>query len=148
MAKTKVGLSPQEQSEKWARRTKAAVPDMQEGIRRLEENPLDKAAAKQDKMIANLTKSVQNGTWAKGLKGYGFEKWKEVTAQKGGERISGGIDQAMDKHTKFAEYNTRVINEGLSKIKDMPDMTIDDSANRAVAFMKYMASKPYKENRS
>ena len=61
-------LTATEFQEKHARRLKAAVEDVRRGIDRVTENPCEKAAAKQDKMLTNLTAAVSSGKWAGGLK--------------------------------------------------------------------------------
>ena len=54
-------LTASEFQEKHARRLKAAVEDVRRGIDRVTENPCEKAAAKQDKMLTNLTAAVSSG---------------------------------------------------------------------------------------
>jgi len=141
----KVKLTPEEISEKWNRRTKASIGDIQKGIGRVTESPAAKAVAKQEKMKANLIKSLDDGTWAKRLGGVSLEAWKTKTIAKVGERLSGGVDGAMDKRAKFDTWLTTTLNEALPKIDAMPDMTLEDSVNRVRAMMEHMAKKPYKK---
>lgn len=142
---TKVKLSPAEISEKWGRRTKAAVPDIQAGIERVTESPAQKAVAKQDKMKANLVKSIDNGVWAKRLGEVSLDDWKAKTKAKVAERLSGGVDGAASKRLKFDTHNVNVINEVLPKIAAMPDMVLEDSVNRVRTFMDHMAKNKYKK---
>ncbi len=142
---TKVKLSPDEISEKWNRRTKAAVPDIQRGIDRVTESPAAKAIAKQDKMKANLIKSIDDGTWKKRLGAVSLEDWKTKTSQKVGERLAGGVDGAMAKRGKFDAWLVGKINEVLPQINAMPDMVLEDSVNRVRKFMEHMAKTPYKK---
>lgn len=144
MAK-KVKLSADEISEKWGRRTKAAVSDAQAGIDRVTESPAAKAVAKQDKMKANLIKSLDDGTWSKRLGAVSLEDWKEKTRKKIGERLAGGVDGAMDKRAKFDGWLVTTLNEVLPKIDAMPDMTLEDSVNRVRTLMEHMSKKPYKK---
>jgi len=141
----KVKLNPAEISEKWARRTKAAVTDVVAGINRVTESPAAKAVAKQDKMLANLTASVQDGTWAKRLSGVSLDDWKTKTAAKVAERLAGGVDGAAAKRQKFDTWLVGTLNEVLPKINDMPDLTIEDSVNRVRTFMEHMHKTPYKK---
>lgn len=142
---TKVKLSPVDISEKWARRTKGAVSDIQAGIDRVTESPAQKAIAKKDKMKANLLKSLDDGTWEKRLGEVSLEDWKSKTRAKVAERLAGGVDGAAAKRQKFDTHLVNTINEILPKIDSMPDMTLEDSVNRVRTFMDHMSKNPYKK---
>jgi len=144
MAK-KVKLAPAEISDKWGRRTKAAITDIVAGIERVTEAPAAKAVAKQDKMKANLLKSIDDGTWAKRLGAVTLEDWKTKTSAKVAERLSGGVDGAMSKREKFDTWLVSTLNEVLPKVDAMPDMTLEDSVNRVRTMMEHMSKKPYKK---
>lgn len=132
-------LTASEFQEKHARRTKAAVEDVRKGIDRVTENPCEKAAAKQDKMLTNLTAAVQSGKWAGGLKRVSLETWKQKARDIGVNRIAAGIDGAKEKTIAFAEQLLPHIDRGREKIKNMPDVTLDDNINRMNTFVRHMA---------
>jgi len=132
-------LSAAEFQEKHARRLKGAVEDVRKGIDRVTESPTAKAAAKADKMLTNLTSSVQSGKWAAGLKRVSLEEWKRKTRDVGVNRIAAGIDASKDKVIAFAEELLPHIDRGQEKIKGMPDITLDDSINRMTTFTRHMA---------
>ena len=132
-------LTASEFQEKHARRLKAAVEDVRKGIDRVTESPTEKAAAKQDKMLTNLTASVNSGKWAAGLKRVSLEDWKRQTRDVGVNRIAAGIDAAKAKVITFAEELLPHIDRGREKIKAMPDVTLDDNINRMVAFTRHMS---------
>ncbi len=133
-------LSAREFQEKHARRLKAAVEDVRAGIDRVTENPCEKAAAKQEKMLSNLTASVQSGKWAAGLGRVSLEDWKRKARDIGVNRIAAGIDGAKDKVIAFAEQLLPHIDREQAKIKAMPDVTLDDNINRMTTFIRGMAS--------
>lgn len=132
-------LTATEFQEKHARRLKASTEDMRRGIDRVTESPTAKAASKQDKMLANLTASVQSGKWAAGLKRVSLEEWKRKTRDVGVNRVAAGIDAAKDKVVAFAEDLLPHIDRGKEKIQAMPDITLDDSINRMTSFIRHMA---------
>jgi len=132
-------LTATEFQEKHARRLKGAVEDVRRGIDRVTESPTDKAAAKQDKMLANLTASVQSGKWANGLKRVTLEDWKRKARDIGVNRIAAGIDGAKEKVVAFAEQLLPHIDRQRDKIKAMPDVTLDDNINRMTSFCRGMA---------
>lgn len=131
-------LSASEFAEKHARRLKASVEDIRKGIDRVTESPTEKAAAKQEKMLSNLTSAVQSGKWASGLKRVTLEDWKRKARDVGVNRISAGIDAAKGKVVAFAEELLPHIDRGQAKIASMPDTTIDDNINRMVSFVRHM----------
>lgn len=133
-------LTPIEFQEKHARRLKAAVEDVRKGIDRVTENPCEKAAAKQDKMLTNLTAAVTSGKWAAGLKRVSLEDWKKNARDIGVNRIAAGIDGAKAKVVAFAEQLLPHIDRERAKIASMPDVTLDDNINRMTSFVRGMAS--------
>ena len=132
-------LTASEFQEKHARRLKAAVEDVRKGIDRVTESPTEKAAAKQDKMLANLTRSVTDGKWAAGLKRVTLEEWKRKARDIGVNRIAAGIDGAKSKVIAFAEELLPHIDRQQAKIKAMPDVTLDDNINRMTTFIRGMS---------
>lgn len=133
-------LTAAEFQEKHARRLKGAVEDVRKGIDRVTENPCEKAAAKQDKMLTNLTAAVSSGKWAAGLKRVSLEDWKKNTRDIGVNRIAAGIDGAKVKVVAFAEQLLPHIDREQAKIKAMPDVTLDDNINRMTSFIRGMAN--------
>jgi len=131
-------LTAVEFQEKHARRTKAATEDVRKGIDRVTENPCEKAAAKKDKMLTNLTAAVSSGKWERGLKRVSLEEWKKKARDIGVNRIAAGIDGAKAKTIAFAEELLPHIDRGQAKIASMPDVTLDDNINRMVAFVRHM----------
>lgn len=133
-------LTAAEFQEKHARRLKASVEDVRKGIDRVTENPCEKAAAKQDKMLTNLTSAVTSGKWAAGLKRVSLEDWKKAARDIGVNRIAAGIDGAKAKVINFAEQLLPHIDREKSKIASMPDVTLDDNINRMTSFCRGMAT--------
>ena len=133
-------LTASECQEKHARRLKASVEDVRKGIDRVTENPCEKAALKQDKMLANLTRAVSDGKWAAGLKRVTLEQWKHQARDIGVNRIAAGIDGAKPKTTAFFEQLLPHIDREKAKIAAMPDTTLDDNINRMTSFVRGMAN--------
>jgi len=145
MSKSKVGLSPDKISGKWNRNLKHSVPDILIGLDGVTEAPAQKAIEKQDKMLANLTESVRNGTWAKRLGEISLEDWRKNTKEKVQQRMAGGVDAAMTKRKKFDSYLVSELNAVLPEIAGMADMTLEDSKARVGKLMDHMAAHPYKK---
>ena len=132
-------LTPKEFQEKHNRRLKAAVEDMRSGVERVTESPTLKAAAKADKMRAEIVRSIDSGKWAAGLKRVSLEEWKSKMIDKGVGRVAAGIDSAADKVEAFAAELLPHIDAGKSAISKLPDVTLEDSINRMTTFIRHMA---------
>lgn len=133
-------LTAQEFAEKWQRRLTAAAPDISKGINRVDTSPTEKAAAKKDKMLNNLTMAVQSGKWESGLRRVTLSDWKKAATEKGIPRISQGVMGAGPKVTEFASQLLSYEDSLQSKVNSMPDLTLQDSINRAVAWINGMSS--------
>jgi ElaB/YqjD/DUF883 family membrane-anchored ribosome-binding protein len=144
MSSTKVNLSAAQISDKWGKRMKSSITDIQAGIDTVTESPTEKAAAKQDKMKQNLNAAIDNGRWASGLRSVSLSDWKTKTKQKVGERMSSGVDAGMPKRQKFDQYLVSTLNGVMPEINSMPDMTLEDSVNRVRKLMTHMRDNPYK----
>lgn len=145
MSKGKVSLNANQISDKWNRRMKGAITDIQAGVDAVTENPASKAIEKQDKMLQNLTKAVNDGRWANGLGKVTLSDWKQKTKEKVGQRLASGVDGAMGKRKEFDTYLVNTMNGILPQIQNMPDMTFEDSVNRVRAVMEHMHNNPYKK---
>lgn len=133
-------LTPVEFQEKHARRLSAAVEDVRKGIDRVTVNPCELAAAKQEKMKANLVAAIDDGRWAAGLKRVTLEQWKDKAKNVGAGRIASGINAAKDKVIAFAEQLLPHIDAGQAKLKTMPDITLEDNIARMTDFIRHMAT--------
>ena len=134
-----IKITPAEFQEKHARNLKASLTDMRSGVEKVTDAPGAKAAAKQDKMLANLTAKISDGTWARRLKGVTLEEWREKMISKGLPRVSGGIDAAAAKVTDFASQLLPAVDAASRKTQAMPDLTLEDSIARMTSFVRDMS---------
>jgi len=132
-------LTAEEFQEKHARRLKASLEDMRRGVTGVTENPMAKAAAKADKMKANIVASIDSGKWAAGLGRVTIDEWKSKMIDKGINRVASGIDAAAPKVTAFAAKLLPFVDAEVAKIKKMPDITLEDSINRMTSFVRGMS---------
>jgi len=138
-------VTEEEFVEKWSRRLKGATEDIRRGVEKVSEAPSKKAIAKKEKLIANLMKAFEEGVWDKQLEKYGLEDWKKDMTEKGIGRISGGVDRSKDKMREFASWLLSRVEAGQRKVKEMPDMTLEDKLRRIETFIRHMASERYKK---
>jgi len=132
-------LTPDEYVEKHARRLKGAVDDMRQGVQRVNTAPTLQAAAKKDKMRANITASLDSGKWERGLKRVTLDDWKQKMINKGVGRVATGIDEAAPKVRAFASELLPYIDNISAAVSKMPDTTLEDNINRMTTFVRGMA---------
>ena len=132
-------LTPKQAQEKWARRLKGAIEDINAGVDSVSEAPGKKAAAKSAKMLANLTKSVQDGTWAARVGAVSLEDWKRAMKEKGVGRIAAGVDGASAKAEDFFNQLFNYQASIKSKLNSMPDLTLEDSISRMTTWVRDMS---------
>ncbi len=144
MSKTKVRMSPTDISEKWGKNQKASIPFIIKGLDAVSEDPGQKAVDQQDKMLAKLTESISNGTWAKRRLKVGLNEWREKTKKKVTERMAGGVDASMPKRKEFDSWLVNALNSVLPEIAGMADMTLEDSVARVRKLMEHMSNNKYK----
>lgn len=132
-------LTPDEFTEKHSRRLKGAITDMQRGVEGVTASPTLAAAAKKDKMRAEINRSIDSGKWEAGLKRVSLQEWKDKMIQKGLGRVAAGIDAAAGKVKDFAAQLLPFQDTLAATIKKMPDVSLEDNINRMTSWIRGMA---------
>ena len=125
--------------EKHNRRTKAALGDMRAGVERVTEAPGIAAAAKADKMRANLVAALDSGKWQRRVAAVTLPDWKKAMIDKGVNRVAAGVDAAAGKTRQFAEQLLSHQSSLMSTVEAMPDLTIEDSIARMTVWVRGMS---------
>lgn len=131
-------LSAHEAALKLASRLKGASKEIRDGIDRVSINPMEQAAAKQEKMKAKILEAIDEGKWARNLRKVSLEDWKKTMKEKGLPRIAAGIDAAVPKIEAFYNELFPYQDSAKEKIRRMPDLTIEDSAQKAAEWVRIM----------
>ena len=134
-----VKVNATEFQEKWARRLKGSLEDIKRGVDKVTEAPGVKAAAKVDKLKAKWLAKIEDGTWAKQVAAVSLDEWKRLFKDKVSARLSSGVDGAEKKVTAFAEKLLSFEDSLQTKVKRMPDLTIEDSVSRATEWIRGMS---------
>lgn len=138
-------LTPEQFREKHARRLKGSIEDIRRGIQGVTEAPGIKAAEKADKMLANLTEAVTSGKWAANIASVSLEDWQDSMINKGLGRIPAGIDGAAAKVEAFADQLLAYQKSLKSEVDRMPDLTLEDSIAKMVAWTRGMSKFRFKK---
>jgi hypothetical protein len=132
-------LTGTQYAEKWANRLKSASDAITTGVAAVTISPTISAAAKQDKMRANIIKSIDNGKWAAGLKKVTLAEWQAAMTERGIPRIAAGVDAAQSDMASFGEELMAYQTTLSAKIDKMPDVTLEDNLARMTEQVRGMA---------
>ena len=135
-------VNPSQFAQKWSTNSQQAGEYIKQGVERVTEAPGKKAAAQVAKMRQNLVASLDNGKWAARVGAVSVEQWKEKMINKGLARHAQGVQEAEGKMEAFGARLLPHIASGQMKIEKMPDLTLQDSKNRAVAWIDHMSKMP------
>lgn len=125
-------------AEKFVRRTQAATQDMVNGVNAVTVNPAQQAIAKETKLQNNWNEAITSGKWRRGMQTVTLESWKDSMVKKGAPRVAAGVQAAQSKMEAFYGELLPYQDQGLTKLAAMPDMTFEDSINKAVTWMRHM----------
>lgn len=132
-------VTPSEYGAKWSQNLQNAQTSIQRGIERVSESPMEKAVAKQNKLVQNFNAAVQSGKWAANTKAVTLADWKQAALTKGLPRIGQGAMAAQNKMASFGEKLLPAIDAARAKIQNMPDLTLSDNIARMTTFVTEMS---------
>jgi len=134
-------VTPQQYSEKWGRRLKQSLQDVQAGVQGVTEAPTAAAARALDRAAIAYQEAISSGRTARKLNAVSLSDWQSSMVNKGIPRISAGVDQAASKQVQMAERLLAAVDSAKAKVDAMPKGTLADSISRMTAFATDMATK-------
>lgn len=134
-----VRVNEQEFAERWGSALKNSTEKIVAGVNRVTESPTAKAADNLNKALTNYTKAITSGKTARKLRAVTLEAWKKATAEKSPQRISAGVDGAMDKMQAFGSKLIPYLNNLQEQLKSKPSVTLEDNIARMVFHARAMA---------
>lgn len=131
-------LTPEEATEKWKSRTGGASGDWARGIERTPEAPGAKAAAGADKWQQKLSSPATKEKFKRRVAAVTKEEWAAASVAAQG-KFSAGVASKADKMLKHQRDVQAHMEAGKRKIAAMPNLTPQDAANRAAAWVLHMS---------
>ena len=131
-------LTPEESAAKWAQRTGAASADWARGIERTPEAPGAKAAAAADKWQQKLSAPSTKEKFKRRVGAVSKEDWAAKSTAATG-KFAAGAQAAQSKMQKHQQDIAAHMEAGKRKIAAMPNLTPQDAANRAAAWVLHMS---------
>ena len=132
---------------KYEDRATVATEDYKYGIENPSRSPIEGAIAQRKSLEAKMRDPKTWDKWENALKFVGDEGWKKGCTEKGADRYPTGIRAGLSKYSDFASKFADHLEAGVSKVKAMPKITIDDSVKRAEAMIRHNASFTYKKGK-
>lgn len=136
--------TPEEVAAKWSRNASNATQDYRSGIEGVTENPLEKAAQAAEKMKQNIIKSIDDGSWQAGLMAFGFQEWRQRTAEIGSQRYAQGVQAAQPKMQRFMGEFLPYLDRVKAEVDRMPNLTLEDNINRMIKQVREVAKFNYR----
>lgn len=134
-----VDKSADEVAKTWADRLSASTERIRANVDKVTTAPSAQAVAKKDKMKANLIASIDNGKWGRRLGGYSLSAWQNDMKTKAVNRIPEGARAAQSDFQTFIGDMMVYQKSGQAQIAAMPDISLEDSINRASAWIRHMS---------
>jgi hypothetical protein len=130
--------------DKWSRRLKGATSDIRAGIARVSVAPGIKAAQQVALFRNKILASIDDGTWANQVRGVTLDSWQTAASGKGVDRISAGVDGAMNKQLAMAQRLLAAVDQAVADANKTPRGTLQDNINRMVTFVTSMNARKLK----
>lgn len=127
--------TPSEAASKWKTNIQASTTEVELGVSKVDENPMQKAVAQQAKMQENWLAAVQSGKWARNTGAVTLQEWKNAMIQTGIPRIRQGAEKAMPKLQAYYQKVFPLMQSLEDEIAAMPSRDINDSIARATRWM-------------
>jgi hypothetical protein len=132
-------LNATEFADKLITRTRQAQSDYVKGIQRTTVNPAAEASKASAKWQQKVTSSEARDKFTRSLSRVSATDWQNAAINLGAPRLSQGIEAARPKIEAVAGPLLSHIDAGVSKVKGMPSVTLDDNLARSQAFIRHMA---------
>ena len=128
-------VTPSQAAEKWSRRLSASTEDIRAGIERVTQAPGQAAAQKRAKWEAGVANAGDK--WQRNVAAISLDEWKDKALNVGLQRVAQGAQANQDKTEKFFSEFLPHLDRGVAQVNAMPDASMEDRINKAVAMMRH-----------
>jgi len=115
----------------------AAGQQITEGVNAVTVAPGVQAAKQAQTWIAKLQASVPK--WTKNVAAVSLSDWQQAMITRGIPNISAGVTAKQGNYAAFAAKFYPYLAQGQAQVRAMPNVTLQDGINRAVAMINYNA---------
>lgn len=121
------GLTPDQIAAKWKANTAGATKSYKEGVLAVSESPMEAAARNADKAKTNYMQAIDSGRWADKLRRVKLSDWQRACTEKGADRISAGVTQALPKFTAFVQVWQPLMQQAKRELAQMPNNSREEA---------------------
>lgn len=132
-------VTSQEAAQRWSQGVSQNINRYTEGVMKVSQAPGQAAAAKDAKYQAGLAASHASGKWKNAVARVSLSDWQQATATIGGPRLAQGAAANVGKMEAAMAQVLPAVDAARSKVRAMPDTTLEDRIARSGAFAREMA---------
>lgn len=126
-----VRKTPQEATAKWVEKLSAAGPEIEAGVKRVQESPGVAAARQSAKYEARVRESFAK--WKQRVAGLNLADWQNSMINVGVQRVASGAQAKQHKMAAFAAEFYPFMDQVLARINAMPTTTPQQRIAKMVA---------------
>lgn len=131
-------VTPEQAAAKWQSRLSGATQQITDGVNRVQRAPGAAAAANKAAWLARVTASADK--WARNVSAVSLEDWKAKMTSVGIPRIAQGATANVGKVQNFQAAFLPYLDQGVARVKAMPNATLEDGIARATAMIRHNAN--------
>lgn len=131
-------VTPQQAAQKWATRLAGATTEITQGVQGVTTAPGQLAAAQKVAWLQRTTAAADK--WAARVGAVSLQDWKDKMINVGIPRISQGAQANQPKVQAFMQQFLPYLDSGVTQVKAMPKVTLQDGIQRAIAMIQYNAN--------
>lgn len=131
-------VSPQEMAAKWQNRLSSSTADITRGVQAVTTAPGQLAAAQRQAWLTRVQNSADK--WARNVSRVSLEDWRKKMIDVGIPRVAQGAQANVDKVQAFAQEFLPYLDRGVSSVRAMPKVTLEDRIARATAMIRHNAN--------
>lgn len=135
--------SPQEVAKRWSTNLAGASDKISAGVRAVATSPTARAAQQKAKYVAGVQAKADK--WAARLNAVSLADWQNSMIQRGIPRIASGAAASEGKMASFLSQLLPYVEANVGAIRAMPSLTLEDSVNRAAAWIRTMSKFSYRK---
>lgn len=141
MAKA-VRKTPQEATQKWVEKLSAAGPEIEAGVKRVQESPGVAAARQSARWEQSLREAMPK--WKARVAAVPLQSWQESMINVGVQRVASGAQQKQHKMQAFQSEFFPFLDQVLARVAQMPTTTPQQRVAKMVATVE--AVKQFKRS--
>jgi hypothetical protein len=132
-----VRATPEQATAKWVQNIGQATERITSGVQAVQTAPGQKAAAAHQKWLTRVQESADK--WRQRVGSVSLQDWQNAMVNVGIPRIAQGAQAKQGKMQSFMADFLPYLQNGVSKVEQMPSVSLEDNINRAVAMIRHNA---------